>query len=328
MAKEILFTGIQPTGGLHIGNYLGAIEPTIKHQDEYENFLCVVDLHALTKPWDPKEMPEQVKNITLDYLAAGIDPKKSTLFIQSHVPEHSELMWLLTTIAPLGELQRMIQYKEFVERFGDPLGGTLMYPVLMAADIMLYKANVVPVGDDQTQHIELTRDLVKKFNRNFGETFPVPKQLTLGESLRVMSLHDPSKKMSKSLGPKSYIGLADEPDTIRKKIMSAVTDSGEELSNDMSPGVKNLFHILSLTAPEDTVKRMTDEYNEGGMQYGNLKAVVADNVIEFLEPIQKKRAELEGNLEYVARVLAEGSEKAREIASKNLQEVKQKMGLL
>ncbi len=326
-AKQRLVTGIRPTGELHIGNYLGAVKPAVDRQDNYESFLSIVDLHAITEPYNPKELPGRITNIALDYLAGGIDPAKSTLFIQSHVHEHVELMWLLNTITPLGELQRMTQYKDFISKYANPQAGLLNYPILMAADILMYKPEVVPVGDDQTQHIEITRDLAKKFNRDFGETSPIPQNIT-EEPLRIMSLLYPDKKMSKSLGPKSYIALSDSPNDIRKKVMSAITDSGDTKKGTMSPGVQNLFDLLALTSPEDTIKRMTDQYNEGGMQYGDLKAVVADNIIEFLAPMQKKRAELEQNLDYVAHILAEGSERAREVATNTLSEVKQKMGLL
>ncbi len=324
--KQRLFTGIQPTGNLHIGNFLGAIRPAAERQGEYDSFLCVVDFHAITKPYKPKEMPEQIKGVVLDYLAGGIDPKKSTLFIQSHVHQHTELMWLLNTITPVGELQRMIQYKEFTERFGTPQGGILNYPILMAADVLLYKGEAVPVGEDQTQHLEIMRNIAKKFNRIFGDTFPIPKN-TSKTPLRIMSLNDPTKKMSKSLGPKSYIALSDSVDTIRKKIMSAVTDT-DNRKKTMSPGVKNLFDLLSFVATEDTYTHFLDKFKNNDLQYADLKAVLADNMIEFIKPIKEKREDLEKSPDYVASVLAEGSEKARKTAEKTMQEVKQKMGLL
>ncbi len=321
--KQRLFTGIQPTGSLHIGNYLGAILPAVNRQDEYDSFLCVVDLHSITKPYEPKDLRDQIKGVVLDYIAGGIDPDKSTLFIQSHVPQHCELMWLLNTITPVGELQRMIQYKEFKERFKEPQGGILNYPILMAADVLLYKGEAVPVGDDQTQHIELMRDLAKKFNRMFGDTFPIPKN-TIQNPLRIMSMHDPDKKMSKSLGPKSYIAISDNPDTIRKKIMSAVT--GTDIA--MTAGTKNLFTLLEQVAPKDTYNHMYEKFENKDLQYSELKAVLADYMVEFVKPIQEKRAELENNLDYIASILAEGSERARKIASETIEEVKQKMGLM
>lgn len=324
--KPRLLTGIRPTANLHIGNYLGAIKPSSERLDEFDSFLCIVDLHAITTPYDPKELPRLITESALDWIAGGIDPSHATLFIQSHVHEHTELMWLLNTITPLGELQRMTQYKDFVERFGEPQAGVLNYPILMAADILLYKGEAVPVGDDQTQHIEITRDLAKKFNRTFGDTFPIPKNVTT-KPLRIMSLNEPTKKMSKSLGPKSYIALSDSPDAIRRKIASAVTDTGAK-SKDMAPGVAGLFELLKLTAPKKSYDHMMEHYTSGALQYSELKAVLADHVIEFLEPVQKKRKELEQNMDYVAQVLAEGTEKAREVASVTLSEVKKKMGLL
>ena len=324
--KPILFTGIRPTGELHIANFLGAIKPAVERQEELKSFLCVVDLHAITTPYNPKNLAKIIKNIAIDYLAGGIDPQKSTLFIQSHIHEHTELMWLLNTITPVGELQRMTQFKNFKNRYGDPQAGVLNYPILMAADILLYKAQVVPVGDDQQQHIELTRDLAKKFNKTYGETFPIPKNTSQKEMLRIKSLNDPAKKMSKSLGPKSYIALSDDETTIRKKIASAVTDTGKK-TKTMSSGVKNLFTLLKLTNQE-AHGHMLAKYNAGDLKYSELKPVVADHIIEYLKPIQKRRQELEKNLDYVVKVLTDGAKQAREVASKTLQEVKTKMGLL
>jgi tryptophanyl-tRNA synthetase len=325
--KPVLFTGIRPTGELHLGNYLGAIQPAATHQEQFTSYLCVVDLHAITTPYEPKKMPDLIRGITLDYLAGGIDPDKSTLFIQSHVPAHVELMWLLNTITPIGELQRMVQYKEFTKRHGDAQAGILNYPILMAADILLYKGIAVPVGDDQSQHLEMASDLAKKFNRLYGETFPIPKN-TADNPPRIKALHDPSKQMAKSLGPKSYIAMTDDADTIRKKIMSAVTDTGDGNNEEMAPGVANLFTLLELSAPQETVKHMREHHQEGGLQYAELKAVLADHLIEYLKPIQERRAKLEKDPDYVVKVLTDGAERAREVADATLREVKEKMGLL
>lgn len=324
--KPRLLTGLRPTNDLHIGNYVGAIAPMVKAQDDYEVFMCIVDLHAIVTPYEPKELPEAIKNNALDYLAAGIDPHKSALFIQSHVPEHVELMWLLNTLTPVGELQRMTQYKDFTERYGEPMAGVLNYPILMAADILLYKAQAVPVGEDQNQHLELTRTIARKFNNQYGETFTLPDTISPDSGARLMSLNDPSKKMSKSLGPKSYIALSDDESTIRKKIGSAVTDVGEK-SDEMGPGVKNLFELLKLTDTTETYSHMLTKYNEGNLQYSELKPVVADSIIEYLKPLQKKRKDLEKNLDHVAKALAKGAEQAREIAAETIKEVKDKMGL-
>lgn len=327
--KKRLFTGIRPTGELHLGNYLGAIQPAVKNQEAYESFLCVVDLHAITEPYDPQKMAQQITSIAIDYLAGGIDPKKSVLFIQSHIHEHVELMWLLNTITPVGELQRMIQYKELSQKYGNPLAGILNYPILMAADILLYKAEIVPVGDDQMQHIELTSALAKKFNNQFGATFTSPQNTVKKEkTLRLKALHDPTKKMSKSLGPKSYIALSDDEKTIRKKIGSAVTDTGSDKKGEMSPGVKNLFDLLKLTDTSGTYEHMLKKYSEKDLKYSEFKPVVADCIVEYLKPIQEKRKELEDNLDYVAKVLVQGAEKARKVAQNTMAEVKEKMGLL
>ena len=308
-------TGLRPTNDLHLGNYIGAIKPMVAMQDEYQIFICIVDLHAIVTPYKPEELPLSIKNNALDYLAAGIDPKKSALFIQSHVREHVELMWLLNTVTPVSELTRMTQYKDFVERFGEPQAGVLSYPILMTADILVYKAVAVPVGEDQNQHLELARTIAKKFNNKFGQTFPLPKTISPKTGARLMALNDPTKKMSKSLGPKSYIALSDDEMTIRKKIGSAITDTGDKKLKTMSPGVKNLFTLLELTNQE-AHDHMLDKYNAGDLPYSELKPVVADHIIEYLKPIQKRRQELEKNLDHVVKILSKGAERAREVAAK------------
>lgn len=326
--EKRLLTGLRPTSNLHIGNYIGAMKPMVDMQNEYTIFMCIVDLHAIVTPYNPKELSESIKNNAIDYLAAGLDPKKSALFIQSHVREHIELMWFLNTLAPVGELQRMTQYKDFVERYGEPLAGLLNYPILMAADILLYKPAAVPVGEDQNQHLELTRTLARKFNNQYGDTFELPETISPEVGARIMALHDPTKKMSKSLGPKSYIALSDDEMTIRKKISSAVTDTGDTPEGEMSAGVKNLFDLLNLTDTSGTYEHMLEKYKSGDLQYSEFKPVVADNIISYLKPIQEKRKDLENNLDYVVDVLTKGSEKAREVAAQTLAEVKEKMGLL
>lgn len=327
--RHRLVTGIRPTADMHIGNYLGAIRPAVERQDKFEQFLFIADLHAITTPYEPKTMPSLIKGVALDYIAGGIDPKKSILFIQSHVPAHVELMWLLNTITPVGKLQRMIQYKEFKQQYGHPQAGILNYPILMAADILAYKAEAVPVGDDQMQHLEITQDLANKFNNIFGATFPIPKNVVPeNQALRIMSLNDPGKKMSKSLGPKSYIALSDNETTIRQKIASAVTDEGGQKTKTMSPGVKNLFTLLELTADQKTYQHMQEHYHDGKLKYSELKPVLADAIIDFLKPIQKRRQELAKDPTKIAKILARGSESAQQAAQKTLEEVKQKMGLL
>ena len=329
--KPILFTGIRPTGEVHIANLLAAIHPAVKAQDDYEEYLCIVDLHAITTPYNPKDIPRAIKEVAVDYLAAGINPDKVVLFVQSHVPYHTELMWLLNTITSVGELQRMTQYKEFRSRYKDAKAGILNYPVLMAADILLYKTKYVPVGEDQMQHLELARDLAKRFNQTFKkEIFPIPELAKLTEKpLRIKALNNPKNKMSKSLGPKSYIAIADDPDTIRRKISSAVTDTGPDQDTEkMSAGVANLFLLLKLTTDTKTYNHMEEHYKNKTLKYVELKAVLAESIIDFLKPIQKKREELLDNIDYVAKVLAEGREKAYHKAEQTIKEVKEAMGLL
>ncbi|MDO8633200.1 MAG: tryptophan--tRNA ligase, partial [Candidatus Wildermuthbacteria bacterium] len=239
-----ILSGIQPTGQMHIGNYLGAGLQYLEYQDKGDFFLMVADLHALTVPQNPKTFGQDTLNKALELLAIGIDPAKCTLFVQSHVKEHAELAWILNTITPLGELERMTQYKDKSKKHKDNINaGLLDYPVLMAADILLYKTDVVPVGQDQTQHLELTRTLAKKFNSLYGETFPEPKTMLVKEGAKIMSLLDPKKKMSKSDNPDSFIAITDDPETIKRKVAKAVTDTGKDVRFDLAkkPGISNLL---------------------------------------------------------------------------------------
>src|SRR3989338_5876168 len=250
-----IVSGIQPTGNIHIGNYLGAIKQWISLQEKNECVFMIVDLHALTAPYDPKTLQEKITEKLIAYVAAGVDPEKAIIFVQSEVKEHTELAWLLNTICPVGELQRMTQYKDKSKKFKDNINaGLLGYPILMAADILLYKAEAVPVGKDQEQHVELTRSLAKKFNQKFGQTFKEPESLILKEGSKIMSLIDPKRKMSKSDEPKSCIFLFDAPEDITKKIMSATTDSGKEVKYNITkkPGISNLLMIYSLLSGKIT----------------------------------------------------------------------------
>ncbi len=326
--SQTLFSGMQPTGELHIGNYLGALKNWVQLQNEYECFFTVVDYHAMTIEYDPKTMPERIKNLVLTYLSAGLDPKKCHIFIQSHIPEHTELAWIFNTITPLGELERMTQFKDKSDQHRDNINaGLLTYPVLMAADILLYKTIGVPVGEDQTQHIELSRIVARKFNKLFGKTFPEPKVM-LTPTPRIMSLVEPEKKMSKSRGEKHYIGLFEDTDTIRKKIMNAVTDSSAG-AKKMPAGVENLFALLAACGAETSlIANLMEQYNEKTLQYKDLKSTTADTVIAMLQPIQQRRKELEQDPGYVTDVIMEGTEIARAIAQQTMKEVKQKCGLL
>lgn len=412
--KQRIFSGIQPSGDLHIGNYLGAIKQWVGLQDEYESIFCVVDMHAITVPQDPETLRKKTLEIAKIYLAAGIDPAKSSLFIQSHVPEHAELCWLLNTIAKNGDLTKMTQFKDksgadidgligairklsekevfnntreesnkmvdsilkdvvhegimndpdfknYVEflrgitedainspekpeqahevafqvaaelikmfklRFNSSSIGLFDYPVLMAADILLYDTQVVPVGDDQVQHIELTRTLARRFNDRFGETFRIPEARIMKEGARIMALDDPTKKMSKSATSQyNAIALTDDADTVRKKIKKAVTDSGSEIVyQDEKPALKNLINIYTLLSGMP-VKEIEAKYL--GKGYGDFKADLAEVVVDFLVPFQEKMAGLSD--EETLRILREGADRVRPIAVAKLAEAKEKVGFL
>lgn len=327
MVEKRIFSGIQPSGNLHIGNYLGAIRQWVDLQESHDALFCIVDLHAITVPQDPAELRKKTLEIAKIYLASGIDPEKSTLFVQSQVPAHSELMWILNTIARLGDLEKMTQFKDKSQKEGKETTGVGLfdYPVLMAADILLYDTDVVPVGKDQLQHVELARTLARRFNEKFGETFVIPEGKLSKEGALIMGLDDPSKKMSKSATSEyNYIALNDTPDQVRKKIMKAVTDSGSEIAYaDDKPALKNLINIYSLLSgetPESIVAQFT------GKGYGDFKKSLAEVVVGFLEPFQARLAVLDDDA--VMKILSDGRAKAEALAEKKLLEVKQKVGFL
>ncbi|MGC9049052.1 MAG: tryptophan--tRNA ligase [Patescibacteria group bacterium] len=324
-----LFSGIQPTGLVHLGNYLGAIKNWVSLQNKYESLFCIVDYHAITVPYQPKEMSKKIIDLALDLLACGIDPKKSILFVQSEVPEHTELAWILNTITPIGDLQRMTQFKEKSKEHKDSVNmGLFDYPVLMAADILLYKSEVVPVGEDQLQHLELSREICRRFNRIFGPTFPEPKPI-LTKAAKIMSLTDPTKKMSKSHGPESYIALTDSEETINKKLAKAVTDTARKKKTD--PGTPEKCNLYSLHQYFSSKKEI-DYLNKGCRTAGigclECKKILAKNIIKELKPIQKKRTALAENPEKIKKILKNGAIQAKKIAEKNITEIKEKMGLL
>ncbi len=394
--KQRIFSGIQPSGDLHIGNYLGAIKQWVGLQDEYESIFCVVDMHAITVPQDPETLRKKTLEIAKIYLAAGIDPAKSSLFIQSHVPEHAELAWLLNTIAKNGDLTKMTQFKDksnaidfedldkgllsmsesakekspemreaieklsslqaegaassaafetarhffriFKERFNDSGVGLFDYPVLMAADILLYDTQVVPVGDDQVQHIELTRTLARRFNERFGETFRIPEARIMKEGARIMALDDPTKKMSKSAtSAYNAIALSDDAETVRRKVKKAVTDSGSEIvyvddpvQSDGTPdhgagkpALKNLINIYTLLSGV-AIPEIEAKYS--GKGYGDFKADLAEVVVDFLTPFQEKMAGLSD--EETLRILREGADRVRPLAAAKLAEAKKRVGFL
>jgi len=323
-----IISGIQPTGQIHIGNYLGAIKQWIALQEKNECVFMIVDLHALTAPYDPKTLQEKITEKLIAYIAAGIDPEKAIIFVQSQIKEHTELAWLLNTICPIGELERMTQYKDKSKKFKDNINaGLLDYPVLMAADILLYKAEAVPVGKDQEQHVELTRMLAKKFNNKFGKTFPEPKELMPELGAKIMSLTDPKKKMSKSDDPKSYISLFDSEEDIEKKIMSAQTDSGKGVIFNVTkkPGISNLLTIYSLLTGQP-ISAIEKKFK--GKGYGDFKKSLAKVVIEYLEPFRRKQKELLSRDVYVQEILKKGQSRAQTIAQVTMQEVRSKMGLI
>jgi tryptophanyl-tRNA synthetase len=324
-----IFSGIQPTGNLHIGNYFGAIKQWIELQEENDCVFCIVDLHAITVPYDQEKLHELVMEKAIIYLAAGLDPEKVVIFVQSSVKEHTELAWLLNTITPLGELYRMTQYKEKSAKDKKNEGaGLLNYPILMAADILLYNTEVVPVGEDQKQHVELARDIAKKFNRRFGETFVLPKEKLPRTGSRIMSLSEPTKKMSKSDSNKAgSITLFDSPEEIRKKIKSAVTDTYKTIKYDKEkrPGISNLLTIYAILS-EKEIKSVEKEMQ--GKTYKVFKEELAELVVEKLEPFRKKREEFSGRDVYVQEILKQGEERARTLAESKMNEVRKKMGLV
>lgn len=322
-----IFSGIRPTGDLHIGNYLGAIKQWIALQDGNECVFCIVDLHAITTPYDPKQLQKNILDTAAVYLAAGINPEKSVVFAQSYVKEHAELAWLLGTITPMGELSRMTQFKEKSKQHKDYINaGLFNYPILMAADILLYKANAVPVGKDQEQHVELTRSIAAKFNQKFGKIFDEPKTILPKAGAKIMSLTDPKKKMSKSDEPKSYISLFDSPESITKKIMSSTTDSGKDIVYNVTkkPGVSNLLTIYSLIT-DRSVEDIQREFK--GKTYADFKKSLASKLVDYLEPFRRKQKELQTRDVYVKEILAQGASRAKVIAETTMRDVREKMGL-
>lgn len=326
--KKIIFSGIQPSGDLTLGNYLGALKNWIKLQDEYDCFFCVVDLHAITVKQIPSDLRRRTLEVLAIYIAAGIDPKKNTLFIQSHVPAHSEAAWLLTCNTNMGELNRMTQFKDKSKKFGDSIPvGLFTYPVLMAADILLYNTDLVPVGSDQKQHLELARDLAGRFNNTYSPTFKIPEPYIPPVGAKIMSLQEPTKKMSKSSdNPNSFILIMDSPDIIRKKISRAVTDSiGVVNYSDEQPGVKNLINILCAIKGY-TSNEVVEMYKDKG--YAEFKKDIAETIIEELEPIQKRVKELITNKKALEEIYKIGYEKANYVAMKNLRKMQKKIGLI
>jgi len=323
-----VFSGIQPSGDMHLGNYLGAVRHWVTEQDEHDAIYCVVDLHAMTVPYEPATLGERTRRTAALLLAAGLDPARCTLFVQSHVSAHTELTWILNCVATYGELGRMTQFKEKGKGKESVSVGLFDYPVLMAADILAYDTERVPVGDDQRQHLELARDVAIRFNHRFGDTLVVPEASIPRIGARVMDLQNPTAKMSKSSeSPQGTLALLDEPTAIAKRIRSAVTDSETEVRYDpkKKPGVSNLLEILSATTGR-AIPDLESEFGGGG--YGPLKNAVADAVVEFLAPLQQRYAELEAEPGEVNAALAVGAEKAERMANKVIERVRRATGLL
>jgi len=323
-----IFSGIQPSGELHIGNWLGAVQNLVNLQRSYESLICIVDLHAITGKYDKDTLAQRTRDMAVGLLASGIDPQQATLFVQSHVPEHSELQWLLNSVTPLGELERMTQFKDKSQKFESVPAGLLNYPVLMAADILLYRADLVPVGEDQVQHLELTREIARKWNAEFSpgtDFFPEPQPI-LTEAKRITGL-DGQAKMSKSLG--NTIGLLDSPEEIWQKLRPAKTDPARVTRKDPgNPEVCNIFHLHKYFSPPETVATVAE--NCSGAKWGCLdcKRVLADNMIATLAPIRQRALELQGEPGQVEDILADGAEGAQRLASETMREVRGRMGLI
>lgn len=324
MNKPVIFSGVQPSGSLTIGNYFGALHQWIDLQEDNQNYYCIVDLHAITVRQDPRALSDKCLDTMAMYLAVGLDPSKTCLFLQSHVPEHSQLAWILSCYTQMGELSRMTQFKDKSAQHAQNINtGLFSYPVLMAADILLYQTNLVPVGDDQTQHLELTRDIATRFNNLYGGVFVIPDVHKPKQCGRVMSLQEPDKKMSKSdSNINNWIGLLDTPKDIEKKIKRAVTDSDEPPRVDFDvankPGVSNLLSLLSVITKQP-IETLIRDFE--GKMYGHLKSTLADALIAELEPIQKRYQQLRSDSNYLQETMSAGAIKAKECAQKTLKSV-------
>lgn len=329
--KYEVLSCIQPTGEMHLGNYFGAVKNWVALQEKYNCIYGIVDLHAITVPYTPEALRNNTLNLAIDLLACGIDTERSILFIQSLVPQHSELAWIFNCITSYGELQRQTQFKEKSDKVTQESGndfistGLFTYPVLQAADILVYRAKYVPVGQDQRQHLELTRNVAERFNYRFGEYFELPEPL-FTPTAKVLSLADPTKKMSKSLGEKHWIGLFEDEKSIRQKISKAVTATGES-GGEMAPGVANLLEMLRACGKESEYQQYTNDFYGGTLMYGKLKTAVVDAIVELTEPFKRRKAELLQDTGAVQNILRESSEKAREIAAQTLHDIRPLLGL-
>ena len=327
--KKIIFSGVQPSGNLTLGNYIGAIRNWVSLQDEYNCIYCIVDLHALTVRQNPAELRQRSRSLLALYIACGLEPEKNILFVQSHVSAHAELAWILDCFTYMGELNRMTQFKEKAQKHADNINaGLFTYPVLMAADILLYQTDLVPVGNDQKQHLEITRDIAQRFNNIYGDVFKIPEPYIPKVGARIMSLQEPTKKMSKSdENENAYIALLDPPDVIMRKFKRAVTDSEAVVRYDEEnkPGISNLMSIYASV----TGKSFEDiEAEFEGKGYGDFKKAVGEAVVETLRPIQEKHKELMANKDYLNEIMKSGAEAAGRLANRTLRKVYKKVGLI
>jgi tryptophanyl-tRNA synthetase len=322
-----IFSGIQPTGAKHLGNFSGGFRQYALTQERGDGFFCIVDLHSITLPYEPEDLRERTLDLAAMLFATGLDPDRSTVFIQSHVPAHAEAAWLLSAVATMGELRRMTQFKEKSNKQESVSAGLFTYPVLMAGDILLYQTDQVPIGDDQRQHLELARDIAERFNTRFGETFKLPEGVYPEVGARIMDLQEPEKKMSTTGGtPQGTVLLLDPPDTIRKKFKAAVTDSGREVRRAPDkPGIANLIDIMSV-ATGDAPEAIEARYDGAG--YGPFKGDVAEAVVALLEPVQKRYQALRSDARELERLLAVGAEKAREASAPTLTAMFDRMGFV
>lgn len=324
--KQTVLSGVQPSGELHIGNYLAALKNFVELQDKYECYFFLATYHSISEDYDPKIKKQQILDLASDFLALGLDPKKCTIFNQSDVPECTELAWIFNTLTPISELERMTQFKDKSARQEKNINaGLLNYPILQAADILLYHPTFVPVGQDQVQHLELTNKIVRWFNNKFGQYFTEIKPL-LTDIPKVMSLVEPEKKMSKSAGPKHYIGINDEPEVIIKKLKSAVTGTGKEKT--LPPGGQNLIRLLENFGTQTEIKYFKDQVAKNDVKYGELKEALANAISQYFAPYREKRKKLANDPKHVKEVLAQGAKKAQKIAQETLNEVKSKIGVL
>ena len=323
--KQVVFSGIQPSGVVHIGNYLGAIRNWARMLDQYDCIFCVVDYHAMTVPYDPEEMTRRIQETVMINIASGLDPERCRLFVQSHIADHTELCWILMTCTAMGDLTRMTQFKDKSKQHREHVNaGLFVYPVLMAADILLYKAEIVPIGDDQVQHLEFAREVCRSFNKRFGETFPEPGPL-LSEVPRLMGLMGKAK-MSKSLN--NYISVIEEPEQIRAKLRTAATDPARVRRHDPgTPEKCNIFTMHKGFSPPDVVEQIAEGCMSGRIGCIECKDILADNMVRELTPVREKYLELKANRDYVNEVVRTASEECRQIAQATMEEVRSKVGV-